>query len=96
MTITFANDNDMIVYALKKISSYTRDTQYTVLAESVWWIASNIGLQQGLVIHIDNLKKRSEATLPGATPQAKYRIKQRDKSQQGGEKSVMPNNIRGD
>jgi hypothetical protein len=66
------------------------------LAESVWWIASIIGLQQGLVIDSDNLKKWSEATLLRATPQAKYRIKQRDKSQQGGEKSVMPHNISGD
>jgi hypothetical protein len=57
MTITFANDNDMIVYALEKISSYTRDTQNMFLAESVWWIASIIGLQQGLVIDSDNLKK---------------------------------------
>jgi hypothetical protein len=57
MTITFANDNDMIVYALEKISSYTRDTQNMFLAESVWWIGSIIGLQQGLVIDIDNLKK---------------------------------------
>ena len=31
--------------------------------QSVWWIASIIGLQQGLVTYIDNLRKRSEAYL---------------------------------
>jgi hypothetical protein len=29
------------------------------LAQSVWWIASIIGLQSGLIIHIDNVKRRS-------------------------------------
>jgi hypothetical protein len=43
MTITFANDNDVIIYALEKILSYARDTQYIFLAQSVWWITSIIG-----------------------------------------------------
>jgi len=58
MTITFANDNDAIVYALEKIISYARNHQYIFLAQSVWWISSIIGLQEGSVIHIDNLKAR--------------------------------------
>jgi len=58
MTITFENDNDVIVYGLEKIISYARENQYIFLAQSVWWIASVIGLQQGLIIHIDNLKNR--------------------------------------
>jgi hypothetical protein len=33
------------------------------LAQTVWWISSIIGLQQGLVIHIDNIKKRSDITI---------------------------------
>jgi len=58
MTITFENDNDVIVYGLEKIISYARENQYIFLAQSIWWIASIIDLQQGLVIHIDNLKNR--------------------------------------
>jgi len=54
MTITFDNDNDVIVYILKKIISYAEDTQYIFLAQSVWWISSMIGVQQGLIVHIDN------------------------------------------
>jgi hypothetical protein len=59
MTITFESDKDVIVYALEKIISYTRENQYIFLAQSVWWISSIIGLQEGLVIHIDNLKNRT-------------------------------------
>jgi hypothetical protein len=59
MTITFQNDNDVIVYALETITSYARNDQYIFVAQSVWWIPSIIGLQEGLVIHIDNLKVRS-------------------------------------
>jgi len=62
MPITFENDNDVIVYAFKKIISYARENQYIFLAQSIWWIASIIGLQQGLIIHIDNLTNRSNVT----------------------------------
>jgi hypothetical protein len=48
------------VYALEKIISFARDNQYIFLVQSIWWISSIIGLQQGLIIHIDNLKVRSE------------------------------------
>jgi hypothetical protein len=60
MTIIFESDNDVIIYALEKIISFARNNQYIFLAQSVWWISSIIGLQEGLVIHIDNLKARSE------------------------------------
>jgi hypothetical protein len=56
MTITFESDKDVIVYALEKIISYARNNQYIFLAQSIWWISSTIGLQEGLVIYIDNLK----------------------------------------
>jgi hypothetical protein len=79
------NDNDVIVYTLEKIFSYSRDALYMFLAQSISWIASIIVLQQELVIHIDNRKKQSEATLRGSTPQAKATINQHDKSQQGEE-----------
>jgi hypothetical protein len=56
MTITFESEQEIIIYALEKIISYARNNQYIFLAQSVWWISSIIGLQQGLIIHIDNLK----------------------------------------
>jgi hypothetical protein len=61
MTITFEDDKDIIIYALEKIISYARNNQDIFLAQSIWWISSIIGLQDGLVIHIDNLRIRSEA-----------------------------------
>jgi hypothetical protein len=60
MTITIENDNVVIVYALEKVISYARKTQQVVVAQCVWWLASIIGLQQGLVIHIDNQRARAE------------------------------------
>jgi len=58
MTITFENDNDVIVYALENIIAYARRTQQIFVAQCVWWLASIIGLESGLIIHIDNLRKR--------------------------------------
>jgi len=65
MTITFENDNDVKVYALKKIISYPRENQYIFLAQIVWWISSVIGLQQKLVIRVDNLRKELEIPAQG-------------------------------
>jgi len=56
MTLTFENDNDVIVYALESIISYARQHQYIFVAQSVWWIAAITGLTEGLVTHIDNLQ----------------------------------------
>ena len=55
MTISFVNDNDIIVYALERIIDYARKNQYIFIAQGVWWIASTIGLESGLVQHIDSL-----------------------------------------
>jgi len=63
MTISFENNNDIIVYSLEKIISYAKDNQYIFLAQSVWWISSIIGLQQELIVHIDNLKERTDIAL---------------------------------
>jgi len=65
MTITFESNNDVIVYALKKILSYARNHQYIVIAQCVWWLASSIGLREGLITYIDTLRIQSET---GATP----------------------------
>jgi len=60
MTITFKNGNDGIVYALEKLIAYARSTQQIFAAQCVWWLASIIGLEQGSIAHIDNLRKSSE------------------------------------
>jgi hypothetical protein len=62
MTITFENDNDVIVYALEKVISYSRRTQQIFVAQWVWWLASTIGLEQGLINYIDNIQSPVEVT----------------------------------
>jgi hypothetical protein len=63
MTITFESESDVIVYALERIVPFAREHQYLFVANSVWWLASIIGLEQGLINHIDNLRKiKSPAT----------------------------------
>jgi len=56
MTISFENNNKVIVYALEKIIQHARRTQQIFVAQCVWWLASIIGLEQGLIIYIDNLR----------------------------------------
>jgi hypothetical protein len=68
MTVTFENDNDVIVYALKKVISYARRTQQVFVAQCVWWLASFIGLEQGLINHIDNIQSRVEVATAAEEP----------------------------
>jgi len=63
MTITFENHNDVIVYALENTIAYTRRTQQIFVAHCVWWLASVIELEQGLINYINNLWERSEISL---------------------------------
>jgi len=63
MTVTFENDNDVIVYALEKVISYARRTQQIFVAQCVWWLASIIGLEQGLANYIDNIQSRIDVTV---------------------------------
>jgi hypothetical protein len=60
MTITCENDNDVIVYTLEKVILYAKRTGLILVAQCVWWLASVIGSEQGLVIHIDNIQSRIE------------------------------------
>jgi hypothetical protein len=60
MTITFENDNDVIVYAFEKVIAYARRTHQIFVAQCVWWLASTIGLEQGLIILIDYIQSREE------------------------------------
>lgn len=78
MTITFENDNDIIVYALEKVISYARRKQHLFLAQCVWWLASVIGLEQGLVTHIDNLYTREIQTTKEISPEPKDLSEDRD------------------
>jgi len=63
MTVTFENDNNVIVYALVKVISHARRTQQIFVAQCVWWLASIIGLEQGLVNYIDNIQSRRNVTV---------------------------------
>jgi hypothetical protein len=56
MTISFENDNYVIIYALKHIISSYRTKHYIFAAQCIWYLASLVALlQQGLIAHIDNL-----------------------------------------
>jgi hypothetical protein len=59
MTITFENDNDVILYALERILSYARRTKQPFVAQCVWWLVLIIRLEQGLINHIENLHGRT-------------------------------------
>jgi len=93
MTVTFQNENNIIVYTLERIISYTKSNHYIFLAQSIWWISSIIGLQQELIIYIDNLKSRSDIPIREATPQAKDMICKINISRRGKEVSVTPRDI---
>jgi hypothetical protein len=46
------------VYTLETIISHARQHQNIILVLCVWWISAILGLQEGLVIHIDDIKER--------------------------------------
>jgi len=92
MTITFENESDIIVYALEKIISHARKNQQILVAQCIWWLASIIGLEQGLVNYIDNIQSRIEVTVKldkapyiPVTTSEKFNTKQPDKR-----KSISP------
>jgi hypothetical protein len=58
MTITFKNHSDGIVYALKKVISFAQENENLLVANCAWWIAGIIGLDSGLIAHINNLAFR--------------------------------------
>jgi len=67
MTLTFENNNDVVVYALEKIITYDRKNRYIFAAQSIWWIASVTGLTEQLVTHIDNLRSQGITELVGTS-----------------------------
>jgi len=65
MTIIFENDSDVIVDALEKIISFAKENQYLFVANCAWWIARVIGLDNGLLIYINNSEaRRNKVTRP--------------------------------
>jgi hypothetical protein len=63
MTITFETDNDVIIYVFEKLISYARRTQQVFVASCIWWLASIVGLEQGLVAYIDNIQTRQKVII---------------------------------
>jgi hypothetical protein len=62
MTITFQNKNNVIVFSPEKVISDARNNQQIFVAPCVWWLASILGLEQGLVNDIGNVQSRVEVT----------------------------------
>jgi hypothetical protein len=63
MTITFERNNDLIVYALEKIISVARKHQQIFVAQFVWWLASIISLEKGLINYTNNIQSRIKVTV---------------------------------
>jgi len=96
MTLTFENDNDVIVYVLEKIISHARQHQYIFIAQSVWWLVSIIGLMQGLAIHIDNLDIRCGIASRKIEYLEKNMSNQIDTSYRRKRVSTIPRDVQGD
>jgi hypothetical protein len=78
MPITFKNNNDVIVYALETVISYARQTLQIFVAQFVWWLASIIGLEQGLINHINNLQGREDITAQTIVPTEHHEVLRQD------------------
>jgi len=97
MTVTFGNDNDVIIYALEKVIVYARRTQQIFVAQCVWWLASIIGFEQRLIVYIDNFQKRSEISHHKAAPVDEACIPQEETVETSGrEVSATPQGIQED
>jgi len=100
MTVTFENDNDVIVYALEKVIGYARRTQQIFVAQCVWWLASIIGLEQGLINHLDNLHSREEVATAAEELSKEIPCAKEDQDTEEirdlREVSITPRNIQGD
>jgi hypothetical protein len=81
MPITFENDNDVIIYALEKVISYARRTQQIIVANCVWWLASIISLELGLINYIDTLTGKEEVRLQAEAPKENRKVSKQDLSQ---------------
>jgi len=78
MLITFENDYDVIVYTLEKVIAYARRTQQIFVSQCVWWLASVIGLESGLINYIDTLRGREGNFLQEQLTEEDQRIPDQD------------------
>ena len=69
MTITFENNDNVIIYALEKSIAYARRSQQIFVAQCVWWLASILGLEQGLIVYIDILQRAFSEVSVGTSGQ---------------------------
>jgi len=58
MSITFQNDTGVIIYAPEKIIAFAWNHRYLLVAQCVWWLASIIRLEQGLVKYLNAIQFR--------------------------------------
>jgi hypothetical protein len=96
MTVTFENDNDVIVYALEKIISHARKTQQIFVAQCIWWLASIVGLESGLVNYIDILRKREEVLSQDQSSEEVHRVPGQDQRCQQIHPDLLPQISRGE
>jgi hypothetical protein len=95
MTITFENDNDVIVYGLEKVISYARRTQQIFVAQCVWWLASVIGLEPNLIAHIDKLRIR-EGLVPEEPKESPRDSEQHQERQEPAKSDLQTANVHPD
>jgi hypothetical protein len=96
MTITFENDNNVIVYAFEKTISHPRKTQQIFLAQCVWWLASIVGLESGLVNYINILRKREEVLSQDQLSEEVHRVPDQDQHCQQIRPDQLPQVSRGE
>lgn len=56
--MSFKTDNHIIVYAGEKIIAYARNSPQIFGAQCVWWLASVIWLEPGLILNSNKLPGR--------------------------------------
>jgi hypothetical protein len=96
MSLTFENENDVIVYALQKIIEFTRINQYLSVANCVWWIARVTGLDTGLTIHIDYLNSQWRIHHPASQPTRENFIREISSTPRDIARSVSAESVIGD
>jgi hypothetical protein len=68
MTVTFENQNDIIVYTPEKIICYATCNHNVIVALCIWWCAVIVGLQEWLIIHTNILRIQREVShIPSTT-----------------------------
>jgi hypothetical protein len=64
MTVTFQDDNSIVIYALGKILCFARQNQYIFVADCIWWIAALVGINEGQASYIDSLHHQRHIEVP--------------------------------